>query len=95
MSSMRRTLVVIGLLVAVGGIAGGCSISTSASTTKATLPVCSDGYAGPVTTTKNGTGHTTIPPPCTSTTTTLPAALALGTPTELSYTGGSGPRHRS
>ena len=76
--TVRRIAMVIGLLATVAGASAGCSVSSGSS-----LPTCTIAN-GPVTTTKNGNAYTTVPPPCSTTTSTLPAALALGTPVALS-----------
>lgn len=86
---VRRALLCLALLIGVGGAGAGCSNAKSKS--KSPLPVCTYRSPGPVTTTKNGTGYTTLAPLCTPPTTTLPAPLALGTTTSLSYRWGTGP----
>lgn len=86
---MGRLFVVVGLLVAVAGATAGCSTSAS----KASLPVCSSGQPGHLIKTENGETYTTATAPCSSTTTTattLPAAVPVGTSVALSYDEGMG-----
>ena len=81
--TVRRTVIVVGLIVALGGTAG-CSTSPPRSS----LPVCSGEI--PIVTAKDGTGGTTATAPCATTTTTLPVAVPMGATVTLSFTSGVG-----